>query len=141
MAIAGSQVSKKKEVNVAVGVVVNGSKQVLIALRSPEQHMGGLWEFPGGKIESDESVVQALSRELIEEIGIDPTATEPLVQIDHDYPDKRVSLNVHWVRTLTGEPKGLEGQEVRWVSSNELNNYEFPEANLEIVRRVRKALG
>lgn len=128
-------------VHVAVGVirrtVEQGRDEILISKRAAHLHQGGLWEFPGGKVEADESVQQALQRELSEELGIvirlDSDALQPLIQIAHDYPDKQVLLDVWQLRDFTGEAAGQEGQLVRWVESQSLSDYAFPQANRPII--------
>jgi 8-oxo-dGTP diphosphatase len=129
-----------KRIHVAVGVIVNDKKEVLLALRPVEIHQGGLWEFPGGKVEADETIQKALCRELQEELAITPTDYHPLIEIHHDYADKSVFLDVWWVNTFDGEPKGCEGQPIRWVAAEELGNYAFPEANQPILHAVQQAL-
>ncbi len=124
-----------KQVHVAVGVILVDGK-VLLAKRADHQHQGGLWEFPGGKVESGESVESALSRELLEEIGITIDGCEPLIDIAHDYGDKRVLLDTHVVRSFSGTPEGCEGQPVEWVPVSELAQIEFPAANVAIVDAV-----
>ena len=122
-----------KRIHVAAAVILDKNDNVLIARRPDDKHMGGLWEFPGGKVEPDEKVTDALCRELDEEIGIQPTAFKPLIRIRHDYPDKSVLLDVWTVMDFTGEPHGKEGQPVRWVARPELSSYEFPAANKPII--------
>jgi 8-oxo-dGTP diphosphatase len=125
-----------KGVHVAVGVIRNQQQQILLALRPDDVHQGGLWEFPGGKVEPAETIQQALARELEEELGITPTQVQPLIEIHHDYPDKSVFLDVWWVDAFSGEPEGREGQPVRWVPIDELPAYDFPEANQPIVAAI-----
>lgn len=120
-------------VHVAVGVVLDAEQRILITRRAADAHQGGLWEFPGGKVEAEESLEVALRRELLEELGITIGAIEPLVEIRHDYGDKQVFLDVHFVREFEGEARGLEGQPLRWVSAAELADYDFPAANTPIV--------
>ncbi|MCG7536378.1 8-oxo-dGTP diphosphatase MutT [Pseudoalteromonas sp. OOF1S-7] len=122
----------KKVVNVAVGVIVRDA-QFFVCKRAKEQHQGGLWEFPGGKIEAQESVTQALARELKEEIGIDVHGSEHLLTIEHDYGDKQVKLEVHKVEDFSGQATGLEGQPSQWVSWCELKQLAFPAANVAIL--------
>ena len=124
----------------AVGVILNSEKQILIALRSEHVHQGGLWEFPGGKVEAGENVQQALARELSEELGIAVVTAKPLLEVQHDYREKSVLLDVWWVESFSGKPTGREGQPVRWVSAEQLSSYSFPEANKMIVSTVQKAL-
>lgn len=119
-------------VHVAVGVIVKNG-HILIAKRPAHLHQGGKWEFPGGKVDAGESVHSALIRELQEELNITSTAFEPLIQIHHQYPDKSVFLDVHKITEFEGEPRGNEGQEIRWVLPSQLNEYEFPAANQPIV--------
>jgi len=123
-------------VHVAVGVIVNDSGSILIAKRPDQTHQGGLWEFPGGKVESGETLFDALKRELREELAIDVFATEPLIKIRHDYGDKIVLLDVHKVIRFAGEPQGNEGQPIQWVSPAQLTNYEFPAANVPIITAI-----
>ena len=129
-----------KSVHVAVGVILSADKRVLIALRNEQQHQGGLWEFPGGKVEVGESVPAALARELEEELAIvcDKEAMSPLIEIRHDYPDKKVHLDIWLVEQFTGIPKGNEGQQVRWAAVGELSNFSFPEANQKIVELIQE---
>lgn len=122
---------------VAVGIVKNAQGEILIALRDKSAHQGGLWEFPGGKIELNETVDQALTRELKEELGIDVEAAVPLITINHDYPDRRVRLKVWTVEKFSGRAMSGEGQPIRWVNPDELNHFSFPEANLPIISAVR----
>lgn len=126
-----------KRIHVAAAVIRGADGRILIAKRADEQHQGGLWEFPGGKVEFDESVPAALNRELQEELGICPTAARPLIQVRHDYPDKQVLLDVWEVSVFTGEPHGAEGQPLAWVTPRELEDYEFPAANQPIVAAAR----
>ncbi|KAB7623129.1 Nudix family hydrolase [Alkalilimnicola sp. S0819] len=123
--------------HVAAAAIFDSLGRVLIARRSAHRHQGGLWEFPGGKIEPGESVQQALCRELEEELGIRPLDARPLIRIPHRYPDREVVLHVRAVRRWHGEPRGLEGQPLRWVTASELNDYDFPTANRPIVRAVQ----
>ncbi len=125
----------QKVVNVAVGIILRG-QQSFICKRPDEKHQGGLWEFPGGKIESGETTTQALARELLEEIAIDVHSSEPFMVIEHDYGDKKVCLDIHKVSDFTGEPKGAEGQQGQWVAINELAHYSFPEANQAILEKL-----
>lgn len=127
-------------IHVAVGVILDNEDKVLITRRAADSHQGGLWEFPGGKVEPGESLRQALSRELWEELGIAVERTEPLIDIHHDYGDKRVRLEVHLVRHFSGEARGLEGQPLAWVSQAQLDGYRFPDANGPIVDALREWL-
>ena len=126
-------------VHVAVGVILNTKQQVLIARRPIDSHQGGLWEFPGGKVETGESVEEALFRELKEELAIDVAKCSPLVTLEHDYGDKQVVLDVRIVRAFTGDAIGAEGQDLRWVGLGQLGEYEFPAANKQIVELLTAA--
>ncbi|SFD23383.1 8-oxo-dGTP diphosphatase MutT [Pseudoalteromonas denitrificans] len=125
----------KKTVHVAVGIIKKNNK-IFICKRSAEQHQGGKWEFPGGKVESNETVTQALTRELKEEININVLSSEPFDQIHHDYTDKSVYLDIHLVENFEGMAVGHEGQESRWVDIKRLIDYEFPEANKVIIEKL-----
>ena len=122
---------------VAVGVVKNPEGKILISLRHADSHQGGLWEFPGGKIELSETAEQALARELNEELNITVTAATPLITINHQYPDLSVQLNVFLVEQFTGESKSCEGQPFKWVAPAELDHYTFPSANQPIITAAR----
>jgi len=110
---------------------------ILISRRPDHLHQGGLWEFPGGKIEDHETPHQGLLRELKEELDIVVTKAVPLMQITHDYPDKKVSLDIWTVTEFDGLPIGAEGQEVRWVRLKDLPDFKFPVANHPILARLR----
>ena len=124
-----------------VAAVIYGDKnqypnQILVSRRAGHLHQGGLWEFPGGKIEHNEAPQQGLTRELEEELGIRVTHAEPLMKIHHDYADKKVSLDIWSVSAFEGEARGMEGQEIAWVPVDQLMNYDFPEANRAILEKV-----
>lgn len=123
--------------HVAVGVIRNDRNQILIARRAPGVHQAGFWEFPGGKVEPGESVCEALRRELQEELGILAGAASPLIQVDHDYGDRRVFLDVWTVHSFTGEPRGRQGQPLMWVDAEDLPKIRFPPANRPIVTAAR----
>ena len=125
-----------KEVHVAVGVILDSANRILITRRDDNAHQGGLWEFPGGKVEPGETVQQALQRELREELGISIGVARPLLEVHHDYGDKIVFLDVYVVREFSGEPKGLEGQPLEWVAEGQLQNFEFPQANVPIADAI-----
>lgn len=123
-------------VHVAVGVIVDQQGRILLAKRAAKAHQGGLWEFPGGKVEDTESVQSALARELMEELGIEVQRTSALLEIEHQYADKAVLLDVHTVWQFSGVATGLEGQPIEWVAPTDLAEYEFPAANEAIVAAV-----
>ena len=111
-------------------------QHILISRRADHLHQGGLWESPRGKIDGDETPHAALLRELKEELNMVVTKASPLMQITHDYPDKKVSLDIWTVTEFNGLPVGVEGQEIRWVSLQDLPNFEFPEANQAILGQL-----
>lgn len=126
----------KQRIAVAVGIVMNAEGEILIAKRLPHQHQGECWEFPGGKIEFNESVEAAIKRELDEEVGLLVMYSEPWFEIDHDYHDKAVCLKVHKVRSFSGVATGKEGQSIDWVKPEALLNYTWPQANESIVKAL-----
>jgi 8-oxo-dGTP diphosphatase len=127
-------------VHVAVGVILDKDRNILLTRRAQDSHQGGLWEFPGGKVETGESLALGLRRELYEELGIAIGRTSALLEVRHDYGDKAVLLDVHVVWDFTGEARGLEGQPLAWVAAEELAQYAFPAANVPIVDAVMELL-
>ena len=123
--------------HVVAAVIVNRSQQVLLAKRPLDRHQGGLWEFPGGKVEHGEDSRAALARELHEELGIVVQDVRPLIKVCHEYPDKSVLLDVWRVSAFGGEPHGREGQSIEWVFPQELPDRDFPAANRPIVTAAR----
>lgn len=130
-------------IHVVAGIIYNNNQashdgcknEILIAKRQKGQHLQGLWEFPGGKVETDETPMQALQRELFEEIGIeiDPATAKSFQKITYQYPQKTVLLDFYQVTDFYGTAQGKEGQQVKWIKLDELPNYKFPEANQKIV--------
>ncbi len=125
-----------KPVHVAVAVIQDATGHVLISKRPAHLHQGGLWEFPGGKLEPGESVAQALKREIHEELGLIVDAHSPLIHITHRYPDREVLLDVHRVTQFTGSPEGREGQLLQWLSPDQLKNYPLLPADHPIATAV-----
>lgn len=126
-----------KVVHVAVGVIKQESK-FFLTKRLADTHQGGKWEFPGGKVEEGETVHQALYRELKEEVSISALTCTPLMQISHDYGDKKVLLDVFVVDNYTDEAIALEGQQSGWFTLNELAQLNFPEANQAIIEKLQQ---
>jgi 8-oxo-dGTP diphosphatase len=120
-------------IHVAAAVITNKQGEVLISLRPDHVHQGGLWEFPGGKLEPGEDIQQALARELREELGITVKKARPLIRIPYDYRDKPVLLDVWRVSEFLGKPHGHEGQPIKWVTPNLLSSFQFPAANEPII--------
>ena len=122
----------------AVGVVFNQEGQVLVGQRVVKDRYFAKWEFPGGKLEAGETVEQALIREFREETDINIRSSAPLIIIEHDYPDRQVRLHVHKVDEFNGEVRSVEGQALKWVSLDELEQLDFLQGNRPILEKLRE---
>jgi len=124
-------------IHVVCAAVIDADGRVLLARRPDHTHQGGLWEFPGGKLEADEDARAALARELAEEVGIAVREARPLIRIRHDYGDRCVLLDAWRVEAFDGVAHGREGQPVEWVAPEALVERDMPAANIPIVNAVR----
>ncbi|AUI85295.1 7,8-dihydro-8-oxoguanine-triphosphatase [Vibrio azureus] len=128
-----------KRIHIVAAIILNSDKsQIFITKRPDDKHKGGFWEFPGGKVEQDETIEQAMNRELEEEIGITVTEQALYEHLQYDYPDKSLKFDFMLVSQFDNQPYGREGQQGQWVDVAALADYAFPEANLPIVKRVVK---
>lgn len=128
-----------KRIHIVAGIIFNQDKsQIFITKRPDNLHKGGFWEFPGGKVEEGESVEQAMTRELEEEIGIEVTEQHLFEHLEYDYPEKSLKFDFIVISNFNNEPYGKEGQDGHWVDIPKLANYQFPEANVPILERVIK---
>jgi 8-oxo-dGTP diphosphatase len=114
--------------------------RILIAQRPAAKHMAGRWEFPGGKVGQAESEPQALCRELHEELGIEARAPQFCLRLTHAYPDRTVELSFWIVRDYAGEPRGLDGQQLRWVPVGELGSQDLLEADRPFIEALQRLL-
>jgi A/G-specific adenine glycosylase len=127
----------RKEIGVAV--IWNPDGQILIDRRRPDGLLGGMWEFPGGKVEPGETIEACIQREIQEELGIEIAVGDRLIIVEHTYSHFHVTLNVHHCRHLSGEPQAIECDEIRWVTLDELDQFPFPKANLQIISALKQA--
>uniref|UniRef100_A0A0Q9YBW9 8-oxo-dGTP diphosphatase n=2 Tax=Candidatus Berkiella cookevillensis TaxID=437022 RepID=A0A0Q9YBW9_9GAMM len=128
--------SRVLPLEVAVGILVNEQKQLLLTQRQSHQPYSNYWEFPGGKIEQFETPLVGLVRELTEEIGISELDAHSFLTVQHVYPEYCVRLRVFWVRDYQGIPFGKEGQSLAWCSRAELKNYPLLPANDVIIQAL-----
>ena len=120
-------------IQVAAAIIVQDGRY-LVTKRKAGTHLGGLWEFPGGKLEPGESFERCLARELLEELGIEISEPEEQQVIHHAYPEKTVELHFFRCRIETGQPLPLGCDEVRWVTPKELADLETPPADSDLIR-------
>jgi 8-oxo-dGTP diphosphatase len=125
-----------REMTVVAAVIRDDARRVLLTRRPVQKHMGGLWEFPGGKIRDGEHPSAALLRELREELGVEVSIQAPLTFAVHEEPGLRILLLFFAARLISGEPIGREGQDVRWVRPSELSAYPTPPADAELITRL-----
>ncbi|MBE9549642.1 MAG: 8-oxo-dGTP diphosphatase MutT [Proteobacteria bacterium] len=127
-----------KPLIVVAGIIRNSKGQILLGQRRPGTHLEGLWEFPGGKVEANETLEQALKRELEEELGIQVSTSQPLITVEHQYPEKKVLLYVLEVSNWLGEVQSLEQQVLQWVNPENLSKIKMPEADIPVVRLLQR---
>ncbi len=130
----------EKQIEVAAAVIFRDGK-LLITQRHADAHLGGMWEFPGGKREPDETFEQCVVRELHEELGIEAEAGELLASITHDYPEKSVHLKFFICRLINGEPQPTGCSACKWVNKSALAQYTFPAADVRLLEKLRQAPG
>jgi A/G-specific adenine glycosylase len=123
--------------DVVIGIVIREGR-ILICQRRRQDTLGGYWEFPGGKLEADESLEQCLARELREELAIKATVIEAFPTIEYDYPSGSVRLHPYLCQHVQGEPKPLASQELAWVAPADLGTYPFPLANDGLIRELQR---
>ena len=124
-------------IEVAAGLIFRDGR-LLITQRPKGGHLPGRWEFPGGKCEPDETLSECLQRELREELGIEVRVGEPAETITHCYPEKTVKLIFFRCQLAGSEPRGMEGQSIAWVTPDELDGYEFPEADARLLEKLQR---
>ena len=123
-------------IEVAAGLVFRRGK-LLITQRYADAHLGGLWEFPGGKREPDETFEQCLVREIREELGAEISVGELFEEVTHPYPEKSVHLKFFLCRLVSGEPRPLDCAAVKWVTQTELADFEFPAADAHLLEKLK----
>jgi 8-oxo-dGTP diphosphatase len=126
-------------IHVVAGALFDEQGRILIAQRPPGKHMAGGWEFPGGKLEADEQPLGALKRELREELGIEVLDATPLIAYEHEYPHRRVLLDLWLVSRYSGEPSSVEGQPLQWVMIDDLETVGLLEADRPMIPALRAA--
>ena len=123
-----------REITVVAAVIRDQKDRVLLTQRPEGRHMGGLWEFPGGKIDDGEAPGETLVRELDEELGVEIVVQRPLTFAVHEEPGLRILLLFYSARISDGEPQGHEGQAVKWVAVADLPSFPTPPADAELIR-------
>jgi 8-oxo-dGTP diphosphatase len=123
-------------IDVVAGVIRRDDGRLLITQRLPDDTLGGYWEFPGGKVDPGEELKAALQRELREELGVETEIGAEIHRIVHAYPDRDVRLYFFDARILRGQPRKIEVADLRWVTHAELLDYQFPEADLPLLRQL-----
>lgn len=131
----GSDLQESSTIVVA-GAIIWRKDMILLARRMPESHLGGLWEFPGGKKEFGETLENCLRREVREELGVDISEPLPFHALHYQYPEKVVELNFYTCSIIQGIPRALECAEIAWVYKHELNSYAFPPADIPVVHKI-----
>lgn len=126
-------------IHVVAGALFDSTGRVLIAQRPAGKHMAGGWEFPGGKLDAGEQPLAGLKRELKEELGVDVHEAEPLIAYEHQYPERKVFLDLWLVKKYEGEPQSLDGQALRWVRLEKLESVGLLEADRPMVAALRAA--
>lgn len=121
---------------IGVGIILNENDEVLIALRPENAMLGGLWEFPGGKQEPDETLEETVRRELKEELGVDVFVAKPFMKLDHTYSHFKITMHAFLCEIENGVPEAKDSQEVRWVSIDELEHFPFPKANRRLTEKL-----
>ena len=119
-----------------VAAIVRRNGKILITRRLDHVHLGGLWEFPGGKVEGEESLEGALLREILEELGIGIAVGPEIFTIEHDYPSKSVRLHFFDCTVIQGEPQALDVSDLRWVTPSQLADFEFPPADAKLIQKL-----
>ncbi len=127
---------------VAAVALIDADDRILLARRPPGKHLAGLWEFPGGKVDKDESPEAALCRELAEELGIDvrPTCLAPFTFASHRYPEFQLLMPLYLCRRWNGTVTAREGQELKWVRAARLGDYDMPPADKPLVAMLQDYL-
>jgi mutator protein MutT len=118
---------------VVLAGVIEQAERFLVTRRVAGTHLSGLWEFPGGKCDPGETHEACLARELAEELGVESVIGEEITTVEHTYPERTVRLHFRRCR-IAGEPRGLLGQDIRWVTREELGTLEFPEADEGLIK-------
>ncbi len=129
--------TEQKCLHIVIGIIQNNKQEVLVSRRKPGTHLGGFLEFPGGKVEKNETAIKALIRELAEELNIDVSKFVRLIQIPYSYSDRKVLLDVYVVNEYSGKVVAHEGQEVFWKPIASLDSEKFPAANYGIIRALQ----
>lgn len=124
-------------IHVVAGVLRDEAGRVLLAQRPPGKHLAGLWEFPGGKCDDGELPIDALARELREEIGVIVESARPLIDVPYAYPEKRIVLSVWQVAAYSGDAHAREGQRLAWVAIGDLDRIEMPPADRPVATALR----
>ena len=118
-----------------VSAVIEDAGRLLVTRRQPGVHLAGFWEFPGGKVDPGETQPEALEREILEELGVEIEIGDAVFDIAHAYPDRTVRLFFYRC-AIRGTPRPLVGQEMRWVTREELAGLDFPPADAELIKRL-----
>lgn len=127
----------RKQIHVMAGALQDEQGRVLITRRPDHTHQGGLWEFPGGKLEPGEPPEEGLARELDEELGIQVCTSRPLIRVHHDYGDRHILLDVRRIGAHAGIPRGREGQPLAWLHPDAMDPARFPAADRPIITALR----
>ena len=123
------------QIEVSAALIFRDGK-LLITQRHASSHLGGLWEFPGGKREAGETAAQCLVREIREELGVEITVGELFAEVSHAYPEKIVRLKFFVCKMISGEPRPLDCAAVKWAAKSELAYFEFPAADADLLAQL-----
>ncbi len=127
------ELTDNASIQVVVLVLQNHQGDILITQRKDNQHLAGFWEFPGGKVEANESIEQALLRECLEELSHQSINPRKIMDINHQYPEKRVHLHVFHEQNNHANPSAAEQQNMQWINPSQLTEFNFPPANQAII--------
>ncbi|HEV2696126.1 MAG TPA: 8-oxo-dGTP diphosphatase MutT [Verrucomicrobiae bacterium] len=126
----------RKVIEVSAALIFHEGR-LLITQRHAGAHLGGLWEFPGGKREAGETFEACLVREIREELGVEIFVGELFEEVRHDYPEKSVYLKFFLCRLISGEPQALDCAAVAWIDKAGLATYEFPAADAQLLEKLK----
>ena len=134
--VRNSELKTRNLIEVSAALIFRAGK-LLITQRHAKSHLGGLWEFPGGKREAGETFEQCLVREIREELGVEISVGKLFEEVRHDYPEKSVRLKFFICKLLSGDPQPLDCAAVKWIEKSGLAAHKFPAADAQLLEKLK----